>query len=147
MKKPAFVFVVALLSTITLFAQRPQQLPDKQKIIHVLQLQRQAWNRGDLNEYMQGYWQSDSLTFIGKSGVNKGWNLTLFNYQKAYPDKETMGTLKFDVLTVELLSKTTAHVIGKWTLTRTKKESTGGYFTLLFKKIDGRWLIVCDHTS
>ncbi len=124
-----------------------QQLPDKQKIMHVLINQKEAWNRGDLVEYMQGYWQSDSLVFIGKSGINKGWNNTLYNYQQSYPTKEKMGKLSFDIISVEVLSKTWAHVTGKWVLTRSKKEILGGHFTLLFKKINNVWLIVSDHTS
>jgi ketosteroid isomerase-like protein len=141
MKKSLFIFAV-LLSLFT----NAQQI-EKQKIINVLTTQREAWNRGNIDEYMQGYWQSDSLVFIGKSGINKGWNLTLLNYKNSYPDKATMGTLKFDIISVEMFSKTTAHVVGKWTLKRVKKESSSGHFTLVFKKINNRWLIVSDHTS
>lgn len=124
-----------------------QQLPDREKIIHVLRNQEAAWNRGSIEEYMSGYWQSDSLVFIGKKDINKGWKLTLENYKQSYPTKAAMGKLTFDIIDVDLLSKTSAHVIGKWTLKRSPKETIGGHFTLLFKKIDYRWVIVLDHTS
>ena len=144
MKK--IVFTLFIFASQFANAQH-QQLPDKQKIIHVLMNQKDAWNKGDLVEYMQGYWQSDSLVFIGKSGINKGWNNTLYNYKQSYPTKEKMGKLSFDIISVEVLSKTSAHVTGKWVLKRSKKEILSGHFTLLFKKINNVWLIVSDHTS
>lgn len=147
MKKFSF-FLFFVFTSPFLFAQkRPQQLPDREKIIHVLKNQEQAWNRGNIDEYMSGYWQSDSLIFIGKKDVNRGWQLTLMNYKAAYPTKAAMGTLKFDIISVDVLSKSAAHVIGKWTLKKSAKDIIVGHFTLLFKKIDSRWMIVCDHTS
>lgn len=113
---------------------------------NVLQKQQQAWNSGNLETFMQGYWQSDSLQFIGKNGVTYGWENTFDNYKKSYPDTATMGKLTFQVLHVKLLSKTSAYVTGKWMLTRSKG-NVGGYFTLLFRRINGAWVIVSDHTS
>lgn len=95
---------------------------------------------------MNGYWNNDSLKFIGKSGIQYGWQQTLENYKKSYPDKSTMGILKFDIVKIESLSKNSAFVIGKWALTRDKGD-VSGFFTLLFRIIDGKWLIVCDHSS
>lgn len=123
-----------------------QQLPDREKIIHVLRNQELAWNSGSIEEYMIGYWQNDSLTFIGKSGITKGWQKTLDTYKKSYPDKSTMGNLQFDILSVEMLSKTSAQVVGKWEIKR-EKGNISGYYTLLLKKINARWVIVLDHSS
>ena len=121
------------------------QSADKE-IKKVLYDQQVAWNNGDMEEYMKGYWNSDSLVFIGKSGPKYGWKNTLENYKKSYPDKRMMGVLSFDILKVEQLSNEAAFVIGKWKLVREKDEPQG-CFTLLFKKINGTWFIVTDHSS
>lgn len=112
----------------------------------VLNEQVVAWNKGDMKTYMTGYWKSDSLKFIGKSGIKYGYQNTLDNYIKSYPDKATMGILKFDILSVEIITNNVAFVIGKWDLKR-EKDDIGGAFTLLFKKIDNKWVITCDHSS
>jgi hypothetical protein len=139
--------LVILFFAITASAQK-HALPDKQQIIQVLKVQQESWNEGDIDGFMNGYWRNDSLTFIGKRGVTKGWQQTLDNYRKSYPDKASMGTLQFDILSVELTSKTTAYVVGKWHLTREpSKGDLDGHFTLLFKKINNRWVIVSDHSS
>ena len=108
--------------------------------------QELAWNRGDLEAFMEGYWRSDSLRFIGSSGLTYGWQQTLDNYKKGYPDTDAMGKLKFTILSVEQLSKRSAFVIGKWHLTR-KAGDLSGHYTLLWKKIKGKWVIVADHSS
>ena len=109
-------------------------------------MQRIAWNNGDIDGYMQGYWKSDSLAFVGKSAPVYGWQKTLDRYKKAYPDKAAMGKLRFTILKVGLLDKSNAFVLGAWRLDR-EKDAPGGYFTLWFKKIKGVWVIVVDHTS
>lgn len=119
---------------------------DKNAIMKVLETQRQAWNRGDLEAYMQGYWHSDSLLFVGKSGPKYGWQTTLDNYKKGYPDKAAMGQLAFDILKVQLLDKTNAFVLGAWHLKR-ENDTPGGYFTLLLRKMKGEWKVVADHSS
>lgn len=111
-----------------------------------LAAQQISWNKGDIDAFMQYYWKSDSLLFIGKSGPTYGWQNTLDNYKKGYPDKATMGSLDFKILKIEKLSKSTYQVVGKWHLSRVKDE-VGGYFTLLWKQINGQWVIVQDHTS
>lgn len=125
----------------------PRWLPaqDRQAILNVLETQRQAWNRGDVAGYMQGYCKSDSLLFIG-TAPTYGWQATLERYQKKYPDKAAMGILTFNVLKVELLDATNAFMLGGWHLQR-DKDAPGGYFTLWFRKINGEWKIVVDHTS
>lgn len=119
---------------------------DSDAILKVMALQEAAWNQGDLKTFMEGYWKSDSLRFIGKSGITYGWQKTLSNYEKGYPDKAAMGKLRFTILRVESLGKNVAHVTGAWELTR-EKDKPGGYFTLLWRKIDGDWVIVADHSS
>ena len=118
----------------------------KTKTKDVLDGQVIAWNKGDLNGYMQGYWKSDSLEFIGRNGVTYGWEKTLQNYQRSYPNAEAMGQLALTVIRVEDINPRMAYVTGKWTLTRTAG-NLEGYFTLLFRKIDEEWKIVSDHSS
>lgn len=119
---------------------------DEQIVRSLLEEQRQAWNSGDLEKFMAKYWQSDSLMFIGKSGVTYGWQNTLNNYKKGYPDTATMGKLKFDILQVKRLSVMYFFMVGKWHLTRSIGD-VGGHFTLLFKKVKNKWVIVADHSS
>jgi ketosteroid isomerase-like protein len=119
---------------------------DLSHIKQILQQQELAWNSGDLEAFMQSYWKSDSLRFIGSRGIQYGWQTTLDNYKKSYPDKATMGKLAFTILHVEKLSPNAVFITGKWTLTR-EKDEPNGYFTLLWKKIRDQWVIVADHSS
>lgn len=119
---------------------------DEQAVRKVLSVQQAAWNAGDINLFMESYWKSDSLKFIGKSGITYGWQQTKDNYKKSYPDTATMGKLTFTLLEVKVFSSTEAYVLGKWHLQRSKGDA-GGYFTLLFRKVNGSWVIVSDHTS
>lgn len=120
----------------------------QKQVINVLNLMKQqekAWNEGNINAFMNHYWKSDSLKFIGNKGVTYGWQKTLDNYLKNYPNKEAMGTLKFTIIEASQLSKESIYIIGKWDLL--KEKPVGGHFTLLWKKIKGAWVIVADHTS
>ncbi|MCJ0741222.1 YybH family protein [Pedobacter montanisoli] len=137
------ILVVLLLITLKVSAQSPK---DKEAILNVLEQQRLAWNKGDVEKYMQGYWKSDSLLFVGKNGPTYGWQKTLDNYKKGYPDKAAMGVLTFGIKKVEFLAKDKAFVLGSWHLQREKDEPKG-YFTLILKKIDGLWKVVVDHSS
>lgn len=119
---------------------------ESQKIITVLAEQQKAWNDGDIDAFMKGYWNSDELSFIGKKGVTRGWSNTLTNYKKGYPDAAAMGKLNFEVLELRVLSYDAAYMIGKYTLLR-ENDSPSGHFNLLWNKINGNWLIVSDHTS
>jgi len=122
------------------------QNKDEQAIMSAIQEQKIAWNKGDLVSFMDTYWKNDSLMFIGKSGVTYGWQNTLDNYKKGYPDTAAMGKLDFDILHVKRLSVLYFSVVGKWHLTRSIG-NVGGHFTLLFKKIKNKWQIVSDHSS
>lgn len=109
--------------------------------------QMSSWNEGDIREFMTYYWKSDSLQFVSKNGITKGWNHVLTNYQKAYDSREKMGTLKFDLKQVNQISDDCVFVVGTWDLAYTNKPSSGGYFTLLWKLKPEGWRIVIDHTS
>jgi ketosteroid isomerase-like protein len=141
MKKILFLLCCA----ITLNANA-QKISDRQAILNVLEQQRNDWNVGNVEAYMQGYWKSDSLLFVGKNGPTYGWQKTLENYKKGYPDKATMGYLTFGIKKVELLTKDRAFVLGSWNVKQEKAELKG-YFTLLLRKIDGVWKVIVDHSS
>ena len=136
------IFVLLLLITSRTYSQSNNELT----IREVLNNQTTAWNRGDIEGFMNGYWKNDSLMFIGKSGVTYGWTNTLNKYKKGYPDTASMGKLDFTLLEVKKLSKEYYHVTGKWSLKRSIGD-IGGHFTLLFRKINGRWFIISDHSS
>jgi ketosteroid isomerase-like protein len=119
---------------------------DLRTIRSVMSQQQKDWNNGELIAFMQGYWNSDSLKFISSRGVNYGWQATLAGYQKGYPTKDAMGTLTFTILSLEKIADASAFMIGKWHLKRSDDEPNG-HFTLLWKKINGKWVIVADHTS
>lgn len=138
--KPIILFLMMLLLSCFSFAQ------DKKAIINLLEKQRLAWNRGDLDGYMQGYWQSDSLLFVGKTGPKYGWKTTLENYKKSYPTDDDMGMLTFNVLQVNVIDLKNAFVLGGWHLKREDDEPQG-FFTLWLRRIKGEWKIVSDHSS
>jgi ketosteroid isomerase-like protein len=119
---------------------------DSEKVISILQEQQTCWNNGDINCFMQHYWNNDSLSFVGKYGIQYGWNKTLENYLKSYPDKDAMGELVFDIVKVDQFSQNCIYILGKWNLKR-KIDNPKGYFTIIFKKINDQWLIVSDHSS
>ncbi len=119
---------------------------DRASILNTLETQRQAWNKGDLETFMQGYWKSDSLLFVSSDGPTYGYDQTLENYKKTYPDKDAMGELIFGIKKVEFLSKDAAFVLGSWSLKRAT-DNPKGYYTLIFRKIDGVWKMVSDHSS
>jgi hypothetical protein len=123
------------------------QNKNEKAILETLAQQINAWNQGDTKNFMIGYWESDSLMFIGKSGITFSHRETLARYQKNYPDKATMGILKFDILRMKPLGKKNYFVVGKWHLTRPEKGDLEGHFTLIFEKIKGIWVIIADHSS
>lgn len=143
--KPYLICMLLSLSTsVSLFAQRNTE--EIEAIRTVMSNQQRAWNKADIDAFMEGYWKSDSLKFVSRNDVTYGWVKTLENYKKGYPTPEAMGQLTFTILSIELLSPNSAFVIGKWELKRST-DSIGGHFTLLWKKFYGKWVIVTDHTS
>ena len=133
---------MAVLLSTGLFAQNKEE----QAIRAILSNQTNAWNKGDLASFMIGYWENDSLVYVGKNGPTYGYATTLNNYQKNYPDTSHMGKLKFELLSFKPLNKDHYFVLGKFYLTRTVGNASG-YFTLLFKKINGVWKVIADHSS
>ncbi len=119
---------------------------DEAAIRRMLAAQVVKWNEGNVAGYMKGYWESDSLVFIGKSGPTYGYIPTLERYKKGYPDAAHMGKLTSTILSMQQLSPNYYFVIGKWELKR-EAGDVGGSYTLLIKKINGEWVIVCDHSS
>ena len=135
---------VAILTIISVSVS--SQSKDETTVRNVLAKQNAAWNRGDIDAFMVGYWENDSLMFIGKSGVTYGYKNTLANYKKNYPDTTVMGKLTFTLIQVKQLSSEYFYVTGKYYLTRTIGDASG-HFTLMFRKINGKWVIISDHSS
>ncbi len=139
MKKLMFIFI--FLSTALLVKSQ-----DREAIVKVMQTQEDAWNQGNIEQFMAGYLRSDSLMFVGHTGPSYGWNTVLENYKKNYPGKSGMGKLTFTIKKVELLCDDTAFVMGAFHLKRDKDEPKG-HFTLIFKKFKEGWKIISDHSS
>jgi uncharacterized protein (TIGR02246 family) len=146
MKQILSLIVLSIVCSPLLFAQQKVSKQEAEREIRlVLQKQELAWNNFDLDEFMEGYWKSDSLLFVS-SQVTKGWAVTLSNYRQKYSNQVEIGSLKFDILDVRSLTPEVYVVTGSYFLTRTTT-NLGGLFTLLFQKKNGKWVIVYDHTS
>jgi ketosteroid isomerase-like protein len=139
----SFLLSVLLFSICTASVAQDK---DEISVRALLAEQTKEWNNGNIPAFMETYWKSDSLMFVGKTGVTYGWQKTMDNYKKNYPDTAAMGKLNFDLLEIKKLSGTYFFVIGKWHLTRSIG-NIGGSFTLLFRKMNNRWVIVADHSS
>ncbi|MBL4586641.1 MAG: nuclear transport factor 2 family protein [Flavobacteriales bacterium] len=111
-----------------------------------LKRQQECWNTANLECFMDGYWKSDSLQFIGSSGITYGWQKTLENYRKSYPNPATMGELQFEILSIESLGSSHFLATGKWELTR-ETDKPNGFFTLIWQKFGEDWKIIYDHSS
>jgi ketosteroid isomerase-like protein len=117
-------------------------------IERVLDVQAVAWNRGDLDAFMDGYWRSPDLIFTSGGIVQRGWQTTLDRYRASYgTSPETMGRLTFSDLEVHPLGPGAAWALGRWGLEHRDGGTVGGVFSLVFREIDGKWVIVHDHTS
>lgn len=139
--KKAFTYFFLFIAHIA-FAQNNDFIAIEQ----ILAKQETAWNNGDINSFMIGYWENDSLVFVGKNGPTYGFGKTLANYKKSYPDTAHMGKLHFDILSMKPLGKAYYFVIGKWQLKRAIGD-VGGHFTLIFRKTKQGWKIIADHSS
>jgi hypothetical protein len=125
----------------------PNPLHERKKLIlKVLEKQTEDWNKGNLTEFLDGYWKSDTLRMVTNRGVTYGFEKIAATWKKNFPDSTFMGKLDYDVIHVELIGETDAMVTGKWLL-KVEKKFKGGYFTFLIRKLKGRWVIVADHTS
>ena len=142
-------FIILVLwgcGTSSLYAQQELSTKDRQSIMAVMQMQEDAWNQGDVAQFMTGYWKSDQTVFNGASGPVFGWDKVLDRYLKAYPDRKAMGALAFEITALYPVAKKVALMTGKFNLTR-ESGDLEGYFTLVWKKINKQWLMLSDHTS
>lgn len=150
MSKFSILFcVIFFIATVNIFSQtRDEKI--KNNIREVMNMQAAAWNNGDIDGFMRGYWNSPELKFVSGDNVTKGWQPTLDRYKKSYDSKAKMGVLTFTDLNITVLSKDSAVVLGNWNLDREvdgKKDNPHGKFTLIFRKFKDGWKIVHDHTS
>jgi beta-aspartyl-peptidase (threonine type) len=122
------------------------QETDKDAITKLLLQQQDAWNRGDVDAFMQAYWHSPELTFSGSSGISRGWDGVLARYKKAYPDRAAMGQLDFSELEFHFLGPDAALMLGTFHLKREKDEPRGT-FSLVWQRFPEGWRIVHDHTT
>jgi ketosteroid isomerase-like protein len=141
MKILVIVFIAAFCS-----AAAAQSTSVELRIKKVMTDQAEAWNRGDIDEFMRGYWQSDKLVFVSGASVTRGWQPTLDRYKKSYDTRATMGMLTFSDLEITVLSKDAAVVLGSWSLAR-ESDNPHGKFTLTFRRFREGWRIIMDHTS
>ncbi len=147
MMKYFLLFFVLTLSATNLSAQtnkRDDQI--SAEVRRVMNEQTAAWNAGDIEGFMRGYWNSPELKFVSGANVTKGWQPTLDRYKKNYDSRAKMGVLTFSDLEITVLSKDAATVLGSWSLQR-ENDKPGGKFTLVFRKFKDGWRIVHDHTS
>ena len=143
MKNLICSIVLIFIASLSIMAQTSKE---EAAIRKVMDDQAAAWNRGDIEGFMAGYWRSEKLTFISGTDVTRGWQKTLDNYKKGYDSKAKMGVLTFSDLEFTILSKDAAVVLGSWALRR-EKDNPHGKFTLTFRKFKEGWRIVMDHTS
>ena len=146
MKLHGIIISLVLFFSSSVFAQVALKPKAEKALSEIMKAQEFYWNKGDIEAFMEGYWNNTELVFVGKNGPTYGYQNTLENYKKGYPDKASMGQLHFDILHTQQWDKNTIQLIGKYTLTRENDQPTG-YFTLLFRKIDSVWKIVSDHSS
>lgn len=140
-----FLIIIASFSGLPTQHADAQQ-DDRRQIEGLMAAQTSAWNRGDIDAFMQTYWHSDSLLFIGKNGVTYGWQATLDRYKKNYPDTAAMGKLDFKLLEFKPLARDVYFVVGKWHLQRSIGDLQG-HFSLTLRRIKGAWKIIADHSS
>jgi len=137
------LFLICCFLGLTICTAQTSESEDKAAILSVLEMQEKAWNKHDLEGYMQGYWHSDSLKFYGGSGLTLGWVKTLANYKKRYPTNTESGILKFKINDVSKIEDNTYWVMGEYHLTR-DIGNANGVFMIIFKNIQGEWKIVAD---
>jgi uncharacterized protein (TIGR02246 family) len=140
-----YTTLLAFLAAVPGAGAQAQQSPEE-AIRQLMQQQTDAWNQGNIRAFMDTYWKSDSLLFIGKNGITYGWQATLDRYKKSYPDTVAMGKLQFNLLEFKQLTPDLYFLVGKFHLQRTVGDLQG-HFSLLIKKVNGAWKIIADHSS
>lgn len=142
MKKIVLTAITLLMCIASVFAENKNVTTIKK----MLSTQVIEWNKGNIDGYMHGYWENDSLLFIGSKGPRYGYDVTLKRYKEAYPDTAHMGKLTSTITRIEKLSGSYYFIVGKWALQRSVGDVSGSY-TLLLRKIKRKWVIVADHSS
>ena len=147
MKNLIFIsFMTLFLLFISLTSSAQKRNIAIQEVESILLNQEKQWNNGDIDAFMEDYWKSDELQFIGSSGITYGWQKTKDNYFRRYPDRATMGHLTFTIIKTDQLSINAMMMTGKFHL-NTDMGDAQGHFLLVWRKIKGQWLIIADHTS
>jgi uncharacterized protein (TIGR02246 family) len=149
----AMIAAMAVLSAVSALilwhlsmAQAENRAPDSAAITAALNAQVAAWNRGDVDAFLEGYWRSPEVSFGGATGFTKGWDSVRDHYKMSYTDRAAMGTLDFSRLEFRFLGPDAALVLGYWHLKR-EKGDVGGVFSLVWQRFPEGWRIVHDHTS
>lgn len=145
MKNLLLTILMVLTISGFAFAQSKDEKA-KMAIQKVMDEQIIAWNKGDIDGFMQGYWKSETLIFVSGDNVRRGWQTVTDNYKKSYNTKEKMGVLSFTDLDIIILGKDSAKVLGRWKVQHEPKDDQGR-FTLIFRKFKEGWRIIHDHTS
>lgn len=143
---PALKVILLCTFLFVLMGPATAQSTDEAIVLKILKDQTRYWNEGKMDEFVKGYWQNDSLMFIGKNGITYGYQNMLNNYKTTYSDTVKMGKLAFEIIKVQRLSDQFYFVVGRWFLMRSIG-NLEGHYTLLFRKIKGEWVIVADHSS
>jgi len=139
--------IIFCISTAAIVSAAPTQTKSATaQIRSVLSAQQEAWNRGDIDRFMNGYARSASTVFVSEDTIRRGWETVRERYREKYSDRTKMGTLAFSDLDITLLSPDAAVVLGRWSLKRAN-DQPHGRFTLIFKRLPEGWRIVHDHTS
>lgn len=142
------VLTVLFLTFAVLGVKAENNIKEKEidKVNALLDKQVESWNKGNLKKFMDTYWKSEDLIFVGSKGVTYGWQRTFDNYKQNYPNKRSMGNLQFNILDIRKIDKRSIFVVGRFFLTR-NAENVEGHFTLVIQKKGRKWLIVSDHSS
>ncbi len=138
--------VLALILAAGSLTADPVPRAAEDEIHALLEKQIEAWNRGDIEGFMETYWKSPQTAYLGSRGVNRGWQAVLDRYRRTYPDRKAMGKTTFSDLEVTMLSPESALVVGRWQLHR-EGDQPGGVFSLVLRKFPEGWRIILDHTS
>lgn len=144
--KKLFLIVFMALYSVSTFAQPELKQVEKDAILKLFDRQVEAWNEGNLEKFMQTYWNSEKLVFVGSRGPTYGWQATLDSYRRGYPDKKTMGHLAFKILDIYKIDSNSVFAIGHFGLER-EVGDVAGHFTLVIQKKEGEWKIISDHSS
>ena len=147
MKKTSIIVCIFLAAVTGMSQTAAERRHIESDIRDVMNKQVAAWNRGDIDGFMRGYWNSDDLVFVSGANVTRGWRPTLEHYKKSYDSRAKMGTLAFSDLEVTVLAPNAAVVLGSWALAR-DNDNPHGKFTLTFRRFPRvGWRIIIDHTS